>query len=218
MMKAPHLTIFGVASPYAWDVVDTAIKCGWEVSTFDNFGGADPQLPALHTEAQHPAGAVAVGLSSAPGRAGAALAAFEAGFVEAVSLVDPFSSVASTATVRHGSLINAGAVVGSHSLIGCHANVNRSASIGHDNTIEFAASVGPGATLAGSVSVGALATIGAGAVVLPGRVIGLGAMVGAGAVVTTDVDDHTIVVGNPARVVRTDPGAVQGLVLTCPHC
>jgi UDP-2-acetamido-3-amino-2,3-dideoxy-glucuronate N-acetyltransferase len=46
------------------------------------------------------------------------------------------------------------------------------------------------------------ATIGAGAVVLPGVTIGERAMVGAGAVVTKDVESDTVVVGNPARVVR----------------
>lgn len=46
------------------------------------------------------------------------------------------------------------------------------------------------------------ASIGANATILPGLVIGEGAMVGAGAVVTRDVPPRTLVVGNPARVVR----------------
>jgi UDP-2-acetamido-3-amino-2,3-dideoxy-glucuronate N-acetyltransferase len=46
------------------------------------------------------------------------------------------------------------------------------------------------------------ATVGAGAVVLPGITIGERAMVGAGAVVIKDVAPDTVVVGNPARVVR----------------
>ncbi len=44
--------------------------------------------------------------------------------------------------------------------------------------------------------------IGHGAIVLPGVSIGNGAIVGAGSVVTKDVPAWTIVVGNPARVLR----------------
>ena len=51
------------------------------------------------------------------------------------------------------------------------------------------------------------ASVGAGAVVLPGVTIGERAMVGAGAVVTKDVEADTVVVGNPARVVRRLVGA-----------
>jgi UDP-2-acetamido-3-amino-2,3-dideoxy-glucuronate N-acetyltransferase len=47
------------------------------------------------------------------------------------------------------------------------------------------------------------ATVGAGAVILPGLTIAGGAMVGAGAVVLADVPSRAVVVGNPARIVRT---------------
>jgi acetyltransferase-like isoleucine patch superfamily enzyme len=47
------------------------------------------------------------------------------------------------------------------------------------------------------------ATIGANTTILPGVTIGEGAMVGAGAVVTKDVPPKTLVVGNPARIIRT---------------
>jgi acetyltransferase-like isoleucine patch superfamily enzyme len=47
------------------------------------------------------------------------------------------------------------------------------------------------------------ASIGAGAIVLPGLTIGERAMVGAGAVVTRDVPEDALVVGNPARIIRT---------------
>jgi UDP-2-acetamido-3-amino-2,3-dideoxy-glucuronate N-acetyltransferase len=47
------------------------------------------------------------------------------------------------------------------------------------------------------------ASIGANATILPGIVIGEHAMVGAGAVVTRDVPDNCVVVGNPARIVKT---------------
>jgi UDP-2-acetamido-3-amino-2,3-dideoxy-glucuronate N-acetyltransferase len=45
------------------------------------------------------------------------------------------------------------------------------------------------------------ASIGSNATILPGITIGENAMIGAGAVVTSDVPDHAIVVGIPARVV-----------------
>ncbi len=51
------------------------------------------------------------------------------------------------------------------------------------------------------------ASIGANATILPGLTIGENAMVGAGAVVTRDVPANAMVVGNPARVVRTLEGA-----------
>jgi len=47
------------------------------------------------------------------------------------------------------------------------------------------------------------ASIGGGAVILPGITIGEGAMVGAGAVVTKSVPAGAVVVGNPARILRT---------------
>jgi acetyltransferase-like isoleucine patch superfamily enzyme len=47
------------------------------------------------------------------------------------------------------------------------------------------------------------AWIGAGAIVLPNVTIGEGAVVGAGAVVTRDVPPFTVVVGVPAKVIRS---------------
>ena len=49
------------------------------------------------------------------------------------------------------------------------------------------------------------ASIGSGAVILCGVTIGEGSFVGAGSVVTKDVPPHTIVAGNPARILRAVP-------------
>jgi acetyltransferase-like isoleucine patch superfamily enzyme len=46
------------------------------------------------------------------------------------------------------------------------------------------------------------ASIGSGSTILANVVIGEHALVGAGSVVTRDVPDHTVVAGNPARVLR----------------
>lgn len=62
----------------------------------------------------------------------------------------------------------------------------------------------------GGVTVKRFARIGANSTILPGVTIGENALVGAGSVVVQDVPSGTVVVGNPARVVK----AVEDL--TCP--
>lgn len=53
------------------------------------------------------------------------------------------------------------------------------------------------------VTIGDNVFLGANSVVLPGVTIGNGAIIGAGAIVTKDVPDHTVVAGNPARIICT---------------
>lgn len=64
------------------------------------------------------------------------------------------------------------------------------------------------------------ASIGANSTILCGIQIGRNALVGAGSVVTKDVEDHAIVVGNPARFVgwACDCGSTLGGDLVCPDC
>ena len=52
------------------------------------------------------------------------------------------------------------------------------------------------------VRIGRNVWLGAGAIILPGVTVGDNSIVGAGSVVTRDVEENTIVVGNPARVLR----------------
>lgn len=52
------------------------------------------------------------------------------------------------------------------------------------------------------IEIGDGAWLGAGCIVLDGVKVGKGAIIGAGAVVTSDIPDHCIAVGSPARVVR----------------
>jgi len=211
------LTVFGVASPYAFDVVESALRAKRRPRCVDNYGGADPRLPGLEDDVD-PATPFVVGLSSSLHRAAAAHAAHAAGHLEPTPLVDPSAVVARTVTVGHGTYVNAGVVVASNTVIGCHVNLNRSSSVGHDNEIGFAASFGPGALTAGHVTVGAAAFIGAGAVVLPGVSIGRRATVGAGAVVTKDVEDFAVVVGNPAAAMPRRKHIEPVEEDRCPHC
>ncbi|MCE0497248.1 MAG: hypothetical protein LV481_04795 [Methylacidiphilales bacterium] len=57
------------------------------------------------------------------------------------------------------------------------------------------------------ISIGPGAFVGARAFILPGVTVGAGAVVGACAVVTRDVAPNTVVAGNPAVPIRTNPSA-----------
>ena len=164
--RAVRLTIFGVATPYAWEVVETAWRADLEPVCVDNFGGADPRLPGLTTELV--TGPFLLGLASAQHRAAGAHRAKAAGLDESAVVGDPTSVVAWTAELGHGTYVNAGAVVAAHTVVGCHVNLNRSVSIGHDNVLGFASSFGPGAVTTGGVVVGPATFVGAGADHPPG--------------------------------------------------
>jgi acetyltransferase-like isoleucine patch superfamily enzyme len=214
---AKRLTVFGVGSTYAWDVVESARRRGLAVTCHDNWGGADPRLPGVGEEVRVEDPFV-LGLSSSLHRAAGAHAAHAAGHLGPTSLVDPSAVVAGTATIGHGAYLNAGVVVGPHTEVGCHVNLNRSVSVGNVNVIGFAAAFGPGAVTADDVHVGAAAFVGAGAVVLPGVRIGRRAVVGAGAVVTRDVADFDFVAGNPAKVQPARKHIEPVAEDRCPHC
>ena len=80
----------------------------------------------------------------------------------------------------------------------------------------------------GSILVKRGASLGANVVVLPDVTIGRFAMVGAGAVVTTNVPDHGLVVGNPARLagfvcacgarLQGDGPEADGVPTSCGRC
>lgn len=122
-----------------------------------------------------------------------------------------------------------GARIGRDCNIGEHAYVEGKVVIGNGCTIKNGVAIWDGVTLENDVFVGPYAvftndfkprafikrgleqfrptllkrgcTIGANATVVGGVTVGEYAMVGAGAVVTKDVPAHSLVVGNPAKVV-----------------
>jgi sugar O-acyltransferase (sialic acid O-acetyltransferase NeuD family) len=120
-----------------------------------------------------------------------------------IKIIHPTAFVAKNVKIGSGSQILAHSSICVDSIIGNACIVNTAASIDHECIIGDGVHVGPGATIAGSVEIRSCAMIGTGATLLPRVTIGEGAIVGAGAVVTKDVLDYSIVVGNPAKIIKS---------------
>lgn len=119
-----------------------------------------------------------------------------------VTVLHPTASVASSARIGEGVIVNACAVIQPFARIGNHVMIHAGCIVEHNCVVEDFANLAPRATLAGWVRVGRCATLFTGCSVIPGKSIGEDAVVGAGAVVLNDVPNGKTVVGNPARLLR----------------
>lgn len=119
------------------------------------------------------------------------------------TLVHPAATVSRSVQLADGTVVLAGAAINHGARVGAGVIINTHAVVEHDAELGAGAHISPGAVLAGAATVGPEAWIGAGAILLPGIRVGARAIVGAGAVVTRDVPPDIIVVGNPARFLRS---------------
>lgn len=121
------------------------------------------------------------------------------------TLLEPSAMISPRAHIGVGSMILHRTVIQAKTMIGAHVIINTGAQVDHDCSIADFVHLGPGAVLCGTVSVGEGTFIGAGSVVIPGVKIGKWSVIGAGSVVIRDIPDHTVVVGNPARMIKNIP-------------
>jgi acetyltransferase EpsM len=121
---------------------------------------------------------------------------------EYVNAIHPVSTIAATAKLGAGVIVNAGAVIQPHATVGNGCMIHAGVIIEHDCVIEDFVNIGPGATLAGGVRVSEGATVFSGAVVVPNVQIGKYAVIGAGSLVLHNVPDGVLAYGNPAKIIR----------------
>ena len=95
------------------------------------------------------------------------------------------------------------AIINANTYIGKHSIINSGAIIEHDNIICDFIHISPGATLCGGVSVGESTHIGANSTVIQSQKIGSNSIVGAGSTVITDIESNVIVVGSPAKEIKS---------------
>lgn len=111
-------------------------------------------------------------------------------------------------TVGEGALCCANTMLNTDIVIGRHFHCNIYSYVSHDCCIGDFVTFAPRVSCNGRVVIDDYAFIGSAAVLKQGTQeaplrIGRSAVVGMGAVVTRDVPDGAVVVGNPAKIIRT---------------
>ncbi len=112
-----------------------------------------------------------------------------------------------TDQLGEGIIIAPGAIITTDTLIGNHVIVNVGATISHDCHLGDFVTVSPGAHIAGGVTLGAGVFVGIGAIISNNVTVAEGSVIGAGTVVINDIQEpNSVVVGNPARLLRKQEG------------
>ena len=119
-----------------------------------------------------------------------------------ISVIDPSCFVDSTVKIGKGVTLFPNCFVGHDTVMHDFVFSMTGSIINHDNVIESGVMIASGVNLAGHVHVERDCYLGAGTKVRQGCRIGEGAMTGMGSVVVSDVEPHTVVVGNPAKKLR----------------
>lgn len=123
------------------------------------------------------------------------------------SFIHPSAEISRFATIsREGVIIGAKCVVQAGAEIQSDSVLRDMALVCHQATIANYCFVGPKALVGAHIYVDNFAFIGQGSLLVSGKVrsIGVNAVVGAGSVVTKEVPANIVVVGNPARELKSN--------------
>ncbi len=121
------------------------------------------------------------------------------------TLIHPSVNYSQYVSFGEGCIITAGCTLTTQITLGRHCICNLSSTIGHDVTLGDYVTIAPQVAISGNINMGSGVEIGTGAVLIEKLSVGAGGFVGAGAVVTKSVPENALVVGAPARQLKTLP-------------
>lgn len=119
-----------------------------------------------------------------------------------VTIVHPSAYVSPSAKIGNGTVIFQNAVVTTNVTIGSNVLILPNTVINHDSVIGNYTIITSSVSISGNVCIGCLCYIGAGTSIRQNVTIAPKSMIGMGSVVIQNVEEGSIVVGNPARVIR----------------
>lgn len=116
--------------------------------------------------------------------------------IHKAAVVSPYSHVSDGTCVMAGAIINPGADIGENCIINTGSVIEHDCKVGHNTHIS------PNAAVAGRVTIGSNTHIGIGSSIIQGITIGNNVTIGAGAVVISNIEDNSLAVGIPAKVIK----------------
>jgi acetyltransferase EpsM len=180
-------------------VAGLVIRPGEQVTWYDGEVITEPEFMARSGGARV---SIGVGDNAARETVASKLLAARSGLSFPV-VVHRDATISPYASLDVGSVVLARTVVNPCARVGAHVSLYTGSIVEHDCVVEDYVTLAPAANLGGTVRIGARSFIGLGASILHGVGVGCDVVIGAGAVVTQPLEDCTIAVGMPARVVRT---------------
>lgn len=204
--------VYGIGSSYLYDVLDSLDRMGWSVAGYvcnlPDGKTSNADLPAICKPAEIKEEWLLLPIvfpQITPGfRVRMKNEALALGFTEFASVIDPTAIISPRCKRGQGLLVNAGTIVAANAVLGDFCVLNRGVSIGHNTILDEYVTFGPGAISCGSVRIGKGTFVGAGAIINPKVTVGENCIIGSGCVVNKDVAPRSLVVGNPARIAKTD--------------
>ena len=118
------------------------------------------------------------------------------------AIIHPSASVSRMAAVGRGVVILQQVTVASNARLGDHVMVLPNSVISHDDRIGEGSILAGGVCVSGGVEIGACCYLGSNSSVREHCKIGDRSLVGMGSVVLKDIEADSVVVGNPARLLR----------------
>ncbi len=117
-----------------------------------------------------------------------------------INIFHPNSKISNNTNFGSGVFVARNAVINPLCDIGNDVIINTSATIDHECKISDNSHIAPGAVLLGNVNIGTNSFIGANSVIKEGINIGNNVIIGAGSVILDEVEDNSLVYGNPGKI------------------